>query len=48
MMMGSADTVPTAPAQAVGFVEDLPEADQAKAAMARALALHLPRGPGGC
>jgi hypothetical protein len=33
--MGSADAIPTAPAAAVVFVEDLPEAVQAKASMAR-------------
>lgn len=36
MLMGSADAIPTAPSAAVVFVEDLPEAAQAKAAMARA------------
>ena len=36
MLMGSADAIPTAPSAPVVFVEDLPDAAQAKASMARA------------
>ena len=35
MLMGSADAIPTAPSAPVVFVEDLPDAAQAKASMAR-------------
>jgi hypothetical protein len=35
MMLGTADVVPVEPTTQVVFVEDLPEAAQAKAAMVR-------------
>lgn len=35
MMMGTADAAPVAPTTAVVFVEDLPDAERAKASMAR-------------
>ena len=46
MLMGSADAIPTAPSAPVVFVEDLPDAAQAKASMARAT-LRLSRPAAG-
>lgn len=49
MMMGTADEAPTAPATAVVFVEDLPEAKRRAATQARgrgvSLSLALPLPP---
>ena len=46
MMLGSADAAPSAPTAAVVFLEDLPEADQARSQVrSRASFAHLASSP---